>query len=108
MNKEEDIRYALAEDLRRMGVMDPEPEEDDDDTEEPMTWGEVYEQFDDFINEMEDASRRPVVTILGYDYDPSRVFWDTDPRAYRQEFLVWADYEGIDISKLIGYDKDGD
>ncbi|HTF53580.1 MAG TPA: hypothetical protein VK735_39560 [Pseudonocardia sp.] len=71
--------------------------DDDDDDDEPLSWDEVYERYDDMIDEIDGP-----VTIGELTYQPSRVLREIDPTAYRCGFNDWADSEGIDTDELTG------
>lgn len=48
----------------------------------------LIKMFDDYIDEI-----LPNVEILDYSFLPSDVLKSTDPIAYREELLNWADHE---------------
>lgn len=59
------------------------------------TMSKLLEAYREVVNEYE-----PTVVIQGFEFDPSEVLEKLDPIAFRQSYLDFADFIGIDVDEL--------
>ncbi|AIW03085.1 hypothetical protein PM75_002 [Proteus phage PM 75] len=59
------------------------------------TMGELLEAYREVVNEYE-----PRVVVQGFEFEPSEVLEELDPVAFRQGYLDFADFMGIDVDEL--------
>lgn len=59
------------------------------------TMSELLEAYRDFLDNC-----CPEVLVFGYTFKPSRVLEELDPIAFRQGYLDYADFIGIDVDEL--------
>lgn len=59
------------------------------------TMSKLLEVYREVVNEYE-----PTVVIQGSEFDPSEVLEKLDPIAFRQGYLDFADFMGIDVDEL--------
>ncbi|AGZ17247.1 hypothetical protein PM16_02 [Proteus phage PM16] len=59
------------------------------------TMSELLESYRELLNEL-----YPRITITGCTFEPSEVLEKLDPIAFRQCYLDFADFIGIDVDEL--------
>ena len=62
-------------------AVEEEEKEEEEEEEQTMTEAEALEQYDQTLDEC-----YPMVSVCGYEYDPSRALKELDPIAYRVGF----------------------